>query len=113
MSELNPWKQPTLPSAETEQQRLRVLTTPLSLRGWPVWLIYLLAMLGMIYLLNPTFGIDFLPDNLPIIGNLDEGVAAMMLWYGLVEFFEGHHYHQTPNVEEGDWEEITPETTAE
>ena len=66
------------------------LTTPLSVRGVPRWLTYLLTVVGIIYLLNPTAGLlEVLPDNLPIIGNLDEGVAMMLIWYGLVEFFEG------------------------
>ena len=65
-------------------------TTPLSQRGWPTWLVYLVAALGLVYILNPTLGVlEFLPDNLPIVGNLDEGAAFMMIWYGLVEFFEG------------------------
>ena len=32
-----------------------------------------------VYLLNPTFGFDLLPDNLPIVGNLDEAGAAALL----------------------------------
>ncbi len=75
---------------EVEQGEMGVLTTPLSLRGMPVWLVYLAAILGTIYLLNPTAGfIELLPDNLPIVGNLDEGAAMLLIWYGLVEFFEG------------------------
>ncbi|RME46487.1 MAG: DUF1232 domain-containing protein [Caldilineae bacterium] len=59
------------------------------MRGIPVSLIYLLAVLGAIYLFNPTAGIfELLPDNLPVVGNLDEGVAAMLVWYGLVELLE-------------------------
>lgn len=78
-----------LPSNE----KLGVLTTPLSLRGWPTWLVYLVAALGLVYILNPTLGIlELLPDNLPIVGNLDEGAAFMMIWYGLVEFFEGRKH---------------------
>lgn len=73
--------------------KLGVLTTPLSRRGWPTWLVYSVAALGLIYILNPTLGIlEFLPDNLPIVGNLDEGAAFMMIWYGLVEFFEGRKF---------------------
>ncbi len=73
-----------------KQDEVGVLTTPLSLRGMPVWLVYLAAILGTIYLLNPTAGfIEFLPDNLPVVGNLDEGAAMLLIWYGLVEFFEG------------------------
>lgn len=76
-------------------EKLGVLTTPLSLRGWPIWLVYLVAVLGLVYILNPTMGIfELLPDNLPIVGNLDEGAAFMMIWYGLVEFFEGRKYRQ-------------------
>ncbi len=68
----------------------RLLSEPLSKHGWPVWLVYLLSVLGLIYLLNPTAGfLEFLPDNLPIVGNLDEGVAVMLVLAGLVEFFEG------------------------
>ena len=63
---------------------------PLSESGFPSWSVYVLSVLGLIYILNPTMGlIEFLPDNLPIVGNLDEGVAFMLLWAGLVEFFEG------------------------
>ncbi len=66
------------------------LLTPLTLRGLPIWVIYLFTALGLIYLLNPTAGvIELIPDNMPLIGNLDEGMATMMIWYGLLEFFEG------------------------
>ncbi len=73
-----------------DNQKIGMLTTPLSYRGIPVWLVYLASVLGVFYLLNPTAGVfEFIPDNLPLIGNLDESVAAFLLWYGLVEFFEG------------------------
>jgi len=73
-----------------DNQKVGMLTTPLSYRGIPVWLVYLASVLGVVYLLNPTAGVfEFIPDNLPLIGNLDESVAAFLLWYGLVEFFEG------------------------
>ncbi len=69
------------------------LTTPPSFRGIPRWLTYLAALLGFIYLLNPGAGfVEFIPDNLPIIGNLDEGAAMLLIWYGLVEFFEGRNF---------------------
>ncbi|HEY84147.1 MAG TPA: DUF1232 domain-containing protein [Chloroflexi bacterium] len=56
----------------------------------PVWLVYLAAALGFVYMLNPTAGfVEFIPDNFPLVGNLDEGAAMLLLWYGLVEFFEG------------------------
>lgn len=71
-------------------------TTPLSLRGIPTWLIYLMGVLGLFYILNPGAGfLEFIPDNLPIIGNLDEGVAVMLLWAAVVEFFEGRKYQKS------------------
>jgi len=59
---------------------------PLSDKGWPKWGVYGVALLSLVYLLNPTFGIfEIIPDNLPLIGNLDEGAAAIAFWYGLLE----------------------------
>jgi hypothetical protein len=59
---------------------------PLSSKGWPKWTVYLLSFLGFIYLLNPTAGIiEILPDTLPLVGNIDEGAAALALWYGFLE----------------------------
>lgn len=77
-------RQPNLPSSQSFFFR------PLSESGFPKWAVYVLAFLGLIYVLNPTLGVfEFLPDNLPGIGNLDEGVAFMLLWAGIVEYFEG------------------------
>jgi uncharacterized membrane protein YkvA (DUF1232 family) len=48
-----------------------------------------LGMLALIYLMNPGLGIiEFIPDNIPFIGNIDEGFATMVLlavlrYYGL------------------------------
>jgi len=41
-----------------------------------------LAIFCLVVLLNPGAGVlDLLPDNLPIIGNLDEGAAgALLIW---------------------------------
>lgn len=80
---------------KASREQLGALLTPLSLRGFPVWVVYLLSLLSLIYILNPTAGVlELLPDNLPIIGNLDEGVAFAMLWYGLVEIFEGPKFRR-------------------
>ena len=50
----------------------------------PSWLIYLLSLIGIVYLLNPTMGvIELIPDNLPLVGNLDEGAAALLVWQGI------------------------------
>jgi uncharacterized membrane protein YkvA (DUF1232 family) len=45
------------------------------------WGSYILLAVGAIYLLNPLFGVDLLPDNLPIVGNLDEAAIAFMMYY--------------------------------
>ena len=44
------------------------------------------SIILVIYLLNPLAGIDFLPDNLPIVGNLDEATATAML-LGCLSYF--------------------------
>lgn len=37
-----------------------------------------IGVVSVIYLLNPTAGIlEFIPDNFPVIGNLDEAIAAL------------------------------------
>ncbi|HRF81325.1 MAG TPA: DUF1232 domain-containing protein [Flavobacteriales bacterium] len=47
----------------------------------------LAGVLSFIYLVNPTFGVfEFLPDNLPLIGNLDEATATMVL-LGALRYF--------------------------
>ena len=48
-----------------------------------------LALLSIIYLLNPTAGVfELLPDNIPFIGNVDEGLAAYIL-YSCIEYLRG------------------------
>ncbi|MBP6456122.1 MAG: DUF1232 domain-containing protein [Chitinophagaceae bacterium] len=50
-------------------------------------LMMLLLTVAIIYLINPTFGLfEFLPDNLPLIGNLDEGLATTIILYSLNYF---------------------------
>jgi uncharacterized membrane protein YkvA (DUF1232 family) len=47
------------------------------------------AFLSLIYLLNPTAGIfELIPDNIPFIGNIDEGLASFIL-YSSFEYFRG------------------------
>jgi len=44
-------------------------------------LVILSAVVSAIYILNPTAGfIELIPDNMPVIGNLDEGAAAYVLF---------------------------------
>lgn len=43
-------------------------------------LVGLMGALGAIYLFNPTAGIfELIPDNIPVVGNLDEAAAAALL----------------------------------
>ncbi len=38
------------------------------------------GVLSLLYLLNPTLGVfEFIPDNIPFVGNLDEATATMVL----------------------------------
>ena len=44
-----------------------------------IWVI-VLGLLSAVYLLNPTAGFfELIPDNIPIIGNLDEAAAVALL----------------------------------
>jgi len=38
------------------------------------------VVLSVIYLLNLTFGVVEIPDNLPIIGNIDEVIISSFLF---------------------------------
>jgi len=57
--------------------------------------IMLLGVVSLIYILNPTAGFfELIPDNIPIIGNLDEAAAVTILLmclryfgYELPDFF--------------------------
>jgi len=43
-------------------------------------IVAILGLLSLIYIINPTFGvIELIPDNFPIIGNLDEAAATALL----------------------------------
>ena len=61
--------------------------------------IFLLGLCCLIYLLNPGAGIfELIPDNLPLIGNLDEAAAVATLlmclkYFGinLPDFFRRDH----------------------
>lgn len=40
-----------------------------------------------IYLINPTFGVfELIPDNMPVVGNLDEATATALLLSSLAYF---------------------------
>ena len=61
--------------------------------------IIFLGLLSVIYLLNPTAGFfELIPDNIPIIGNLDEAAAVALLLMCLRYFG-----YELPNI-------FTPDT---
>jgi uncharacterized membrane protein YkvA (DUF1232 family) len=43
-------------------------------------IVFCVALLSTVYILNPTAGLfEIIPDNLPLIGNLDEAAAVALL----------------------------------
>jgi uncharacterized membrane protein YkvA (DUF1232 family) len=48
----------------------------------PIPVIVLSILFSIVYIINPTAGfIEFIPDNIPLIGNLDEaGATALLIW---------------------------------
>ncbi len=49
----------------------------------------ILGLFCVFYLLNPTAGIfELLPDAIPFIGNVDESLAAYIL-YSCIEYLRG------------------------
>ena len=48
--------------------------------GWARTLAWTTIILGSVYLINPTAGIfELLPDNLPVVGNLDEAAVVFIM----------------------------------
>lgn len=42
--------------------------------------IAIIGIISLIYIINPTAGlIELIPDNFPIVGNLDEAAATVLL----------------------------------
>lgn len=73
--------------------------------GWAKGLAWGVLVLGGLYILNPTFGVDLLPDNIPILGNLDEA-AIVLVVLGTLRYLD----IQLPGFIE-DW--IQPQSPAE
>lgn len=49
--------------------------------------VFVIGLFSALYVLNPTFGtIEFIPDNFPIVGNLDEAAAVTLLVAALSYF---------------------------
>jgi len=58
------------------------MSTPATSRTsvWKSAIVILVGATAAIYLINPTAGIfEILPDNLPLVGNLDEAAATALL----------------------------------
>ena len=53
-------------------------------RGSFLWVFLLL--ISIVYILNPGMGLfEFIPDTLPVIGNLDEAGTVLLILKSLVE----------------------------
>ena len=51
------------------------------------FIVGLIGFIAFVYLLNPTGGIiEVIPDNFPVVGNLDEG-AAITLFIMSLRYF--------------------------
>ena len=48
----------------------------------PLPMLVIMILFSLVYLVNPTAGVlEFIPDNIPFLGNLDEaGATTMLIW---------------------------------
>jgi len=75
------------------------------------FLIILSGIVSLIYLLNPTAGIlEFIPDNIPGVGNLDEGMAAYVI-ISVIAYLTGKDFGLFGVKEEDDKPEAIESTT--
>ena len=66
-------------------------------------IIAIVGVLSLVYLLNPTAGIfEFLPDNIPFVGNVDEVTATALLLSSLSYFGIDLGHLFTRNVKDVD-----------
>ena len=71
-------------SSKKEPIEGKIVDEDESKSGLPPIAYVLIAVGCAIYIINPTAGIfEFLPDNIPLIGNLDEASATAGLLYAL------------------------------
>jgi uncharacterized membrane protein YkvA (DUF1232 family) len=43
-------------------------------------IVFCIGLFSLLYILNPTAGVfEIIPDNLPLVGNLDEATAVALL----------------------------------
>lgn len=59
------------------------------------------ALFSALYLLNPTMGLDALPDVLPLFGNMDEAAATAFLLYCLSRLGVPLPFHRPPRNNSG------------
>ncbi len=70
----------------TSNSNLLPRQTPVRTRSGIFWAGLCIAVSGL-YMINPTAGLlELIPDNLPVIGNLDEVAAAALFFSGLRYF---------------------------
>jgi hypothetical protein len=71
----NPYASPTREAASSGGSAIKAIIAAV------------VGILSAIYLINPTFGVfELLPDNLPVVGNLDEATATALLLSSLAYF---------------------------
>ena len=67
-------------------------------------IVFCLGAFSVVYLANPTAGFfELIPDNLPLVGNIDEAAATALLlaclaYFGIdaTRFFRGHAEKDEP-----------------
>jgi uncharacterized membrane protein YkvA (DUF1232 family) len=70
----------------------------------PMPVLVLSILFSVVYIINPTAGfLEFIPDNLPLIGNLDEAGATALLIWAINEWRKQRDYSYTPP------RDVTPE----
>jgi hypothetical protein len=59
---------------------ITVIWKGISMRYMKDILVFVIGLLAALYLINPTFGVfELIPDNLPLVGNIDEATATGLL----------------------------------
>ncbi len=85
MAKTNPYDSSRSTEPQIEQLPGKPHRTPLK-----SLMMVVVTVLMAIYLVNPTAGVfEFIPDNFPIIGNLDEATATAIL-LGSLSYFGIH-----------------------
>lgn len=69
----------TLAKVMRRKEGLLIMATK---KPMPLPVLILMILFSLVYLVNPTAGVlEFIPDNIPFLGNLDEaGATTMLIW---------------------------------